>query len=58
MCEKNAQAANVENRVNFQKGDVAALDFANDTFDGAISNLTFHEVKSVADKKLVLQAAL
>ena len=58
VCEKNAQAANVENRVHFQKGDAAALDFANDTFDGAISNLTFHEVKSVADKKLVLQAAL
>jgi len=58
VCEKNAQAANVENRVHFQKGDAAALDFANDTFDGAISHLTFHEVKSVADKKLVLQAAL
>jgi SAM-dependent methyltransferase len=58
VCEKNAQAANVENRIHFQKGDAAALDFANHTFDGAISNLTFHEVKSVADKKSVLQEAL
>ncbi len=58
VCEKNAQAANVENRVHFQKGDAAALDFADNTFEGAISNLTFHEVKSVADKKSVLQEAL
>jgi SAM-dependent methyltransferase len=58
VCEKNAQAAKVEHRVHFQKGDAAALDFANDTFDGAISNLTFHEVKSMADKRSVLQEAL
>lgn len=58
VCEKNAQTAKVENRVHFQKGDAAALDFADATFDGATSNLTFHEVKSVADKKSVLQEAL
>jgi len=58
ICEKNARAAQVENRVHFQKGDAAQLDFASETFDGAISNLTFHEVKSVADKKSVLQEAL
>lgn len=34
------------------------LDFSDDTFNGAISNLTFHEVKSVPDKKLVVQEAL
>ena len=48
----------VENRVHFQKGDAAALDFAADTLDGVISNLTFHEVKSVADKREVLREAL
>ena len=58
VCERNAQIAGVENRVHFQKGDAARLDFANNTFHGAISNLTFHEVKSVADKKLVLREAL
>jgi SAM-dependent methyltransferase len=58
VCEKNAQIAKVENRVHFQKGHAAKLDFANDTFDGAISNLTFHEVKSVAEKKFVVQEAL
>ncbi|MBX7236534.1 MAG: class I SAM-dependent methyltransferase [Caldilineales bacterium] len=58
VCEKNAQIVKVENRVHFQKGDAALLDFADNTFDGAISNLTFHEVKSVPDKKLVVQEAL
>jgi SAM-dependent methyltransferase len=57
-CEKNAQIAKVENRVHFQKGDAATLDFANDTFDGAVSNLTFHEVKSASDKRAVVQEAL
>jgi len=58
VCERNARAANVEDRVHFQKGDAALLDFRNEAFNGAISNLTFHEVKSVPDKKLVLQEAL
>ncbi len=58
VCEKNARIGNVANRVQFQKGDAAALEFASDTFDGAISNLTFHEVKSVADKRTVVREAL
>jgi ubiquinone/menaquinone biosynthesis C-methylase UbiE len=58
VCEKNAQIAKVESRVHFQKGDATRLDFANETFDGVTSNLTFHEVKSVADKKSVVQEAL
>ena len=58
ICEKNAQTVKVNKRVHFQKGDAALLDFADNTFDGAISNLTFHEVKSVADKGLVVQEAL
>ena len=58
ICEKNARIVKVESRVHFQKGDAALLDFADNTFDGAISNLTFHEVKSVPDKKLVLKEAL
>jgi ubiquinone/menaquinone biosynthesis C-methylase UbiE len=58
VCEKNARAASVESRVHFQQGDAAKLDFASDAFDGAISNLTFHEVKSVINKRDVLQEAL
>jgi SAM-dependent methyltransferase len=58
VCEKNAKIGKVEDRVHFQKGDAAALGFANDTFEGAISNLTFHEVQSVADKREVVREAL
>jgi ubiquinone/menaquinone biosynthesis C-methylase UbiE len=58
VCENNARIGRVENRVHFQKGDAAALEFANDTFDGAISNLTFHEVQSAADKREVVREAL
>jgi len=58
ICENNAQAAKVENRLHFQKGDAAKLDFDNETFDAAISNLTFHEVKSVANKNSLVREAL
>jgi len=58
VCEKNARAAKVESRVHFQKGDAAALEFASNTFDAAISNLTFHEVQSVADKGALVCEAL
>jgi len=58
VCEKNARTAKVDQRVHFQKGDAARLDFAGDTFDGAISNLTFHEVKTAANPKAVVQEAL
>lgn len=58
VCEQNARAAGVGDRTHFQTGDAAALDFADDTFDGAISNLTFHEVRSVPDKRAVLREAL
>jgi SAM-dependent methyltransferase len=58
VCERNARTGKVEDRVRFQKGDAAALEFAGDTFDGAVSNLTFHEVQSAADKREVVREAL
>ena len=58
VCEKNAQIGKVETRVHFEKGDAAALEFADNTFDGVISNLTFHEVQTVADKREVVKEAL
>lgn len=58
VCEKNARAVKVEGQVHFQKGDAAKLDFAASTFDSVISNLTFHEVQTVADKRAVVQEAL
>ncbi len=58
ICEKNALAAGVGDRVRYQKGDAAALEFDDAAFDGAVSNLTFHEVRSARDKREVLKEAL
>lgn len=58
VCLRNAETAGVNQRVRFQKGDAARLEFADGSFDAAVSNLTFHEVRSVKDKKLVMQEAL
>ena len=58
QCEKNAKIEGVADRVSFQKGDAARLEFADETFDGAVSNFVFHEVKSVSDKRGVVKEAL
>ncbi len=58
VCEQNAQAAGVEGRARFEQGDAARLNFEDGSFDGAMSNLTFHEVKSAPDKREVLREAL
>lgn len=57
-CEGNAVIGQVESRVHFQKADAAKLEFDNATFDVVVSNLTFHEVRSVKDKREVVQEAL
>ena len=58
VCEQNARFANVVERVRFQKGDAASLDFSDGTFDAVVSNLTFHEVRMVKRKSDVLREAL
>ncbi len=58
QCEKNASLEGVADRVSFQKGDAAKLDFADESFDGAVSNFVFHEVKTAPDKREVVREAL
>ncbi len=58
QCEKNAAIEGVSDRVSFQKGDAAKLDFEDETFDGAVSNFVFHEVKTAKDKRDVVKEAL
>lgn len=58
QCEKNAEAEGVADRVSFQKGDAAKLDFEDAFFDGAVSNFVFHEVRSAKDKRDVVREAL
>ena len=58
QCEKNARAEGVADRVIFQKGDAAHLDFPDGTFDAAVSNFVFHEVRSEKDKRKIVREAL
>ena len=58
QCEKNARIEGVSDRVSFQKGDAAKLDYADGTFDAAVSNFVFHEVRSAKDKRDVVREAL
>lgn len=58
QCEQNAEAEGVSDRVSFQKGDAAKLDFQDAEFDGAVSNFVFHEVRSASDKRAVVREAL
>ena len=58
QCEKNARIEGVSNRISFQKGDAAKLDFADETFDAAVSNFVFHEVRTAKDKRDVVKEAL
>ena len=58
QCEKNAKLEGVGDRIVFQKGDAAKLDFDDGVFDGAVSNFVFHEVRSAKDKRDVVREAL
>ena len=58
QCERNAALEGVSERVTFQKGDAAHLDFPDQAFDAVISNFVFHEVRSQKDKRLVVREAL
>ena len=58
QCEKNARIEDVSERITFQKGDAAKMDYEDETFDAAVSNFVFHEVHSAKDKREVVKEAL
>jgi len=58
VCEKNAEIEGVAERVTFQKASAAALPFDDESIDAIVSNLVFHEVSGVKDKKELLREAL
>jgi SAM-dependent methyltransferase len=58
ICEKNAEIEGVAERVTFNKANAAALPFDDNSFDVAVSNLVFHEVSGVKDKKKLIKEAL
>ena len=58
VCDENARLAGVEERIRFQKGDAAALNIPDSSFGAVVSNLTFHEVKTVPQKRELVKEAL
>lgn len=58
VCERNAVIEGVAKAVTFQEASAAALPFDDESFDVVVSNLVFHEVRDVTDKKLLLKEAL
>jgi len=58
VCERNAEIEGVAKRVTFQKASASALPFDDGAFDVVVSNLVFHEVSGVRDKRDVIKEAL
>ena len=58
LCEQNAAAEGVADRVLFVRGDAASLPFEDEAFDLVVSNLVFHEVRGIRDKKRLVKEAL
>ena len=58
LCERNAQLEGVTQRVTFQMASASDLPFDDETFDLGVSNLVFHEVKDLANKREVIKEAL
>ena len=58
ICEQNAKSEGVTERVTFQKASASALPFEDEYFDAVVSNLVFHEVGDVADKRAVIRESL
>lgn len=57
-CERNAEMEGVKDRLSFQKASASLLPFKDESFDAVISNLTFHEVRDVKDKREAVREAL
>ena len=57
-CKKNAMAEGVAHRVTFQNASAVALPFEDESFDAAISNFVFHEIRDIKDKTQLVKEAL
>jgi len=57
-CERNADIEGVSSQTTFQQASAASLPFPSESFDVVVSNLTFHEVRDVHDKRRLVQEAL
>lgn len=58
VCQKNAEIAGVSDRIEFKQGSALSLPFDDDTYDLVVSNLVFHEIQEIKDKRVPLREAL
>ncbi|MCI6261239.1 MAG: class I SAM-dependent methyltransferase [Pyramidobacter sp.] len=60
QCEENARLEGCDARIGFRHGDAARLEFADESFDAAVSCFVFHEVKTISgrSKRPVVEEAL
>jgi len=58
VCERNSEIEGVAERVTFQRASASALPFEDECFDVVASNLVFHAVSDVKDKREVIKEAL
>jgi len=58
QCERNARIEGVAQRTTFVQQSAASLQFDDATFDIVVSCMTFHEVRNVTDKSLVIAEAV
>jgi len=58
QCERNAALEGVGSQTEFMQGSAFSLPFADGAFDLVVSNMTFHEVKGVTDKRGLVREAL
>lgn len=58
QCKDNAALEGTASRTDFIQGSASNLPFADETFDLAVSNLVFHEVKDCKDKRALILEAL
>jgi ubiquinone/menaquinone biosynthesis C-methylase UbiE len=57
-CERNAEAAGVAERMDFQKASASDLPFEDGAFDAVASNFVFHDVSDTLDKRVLVREAL
>jgi SAM-dependent methyltransferase len=57
LCKQNAEIEGVSERVSFKKGSIISLPFEDDEFDLVVSNLTFHEVNDLRDRRELMEEA-
>jgi len=58
VCDRNAEIEGVAQTVTFERASASSLPFDDEAFDGVVSNLVFHEVQDVIDKKKLIREAL